>query len=102
MKISEALAKVKNQLNTMEMGQIGIRAEQSALNSQIITMQSTIVDGLAMISGPKSAKHTSLTERKGAEKLEKLLGESNYADWSFTATGFLTEDHPDLKWIFED
>ena len=58
----------------------GFKMEHAGLMTQMMTLQNTIASGLSSITGPKSVKHTSLSERKGADKLEKLLGDSNYTD----------------------
>ena len=79
----------------------GVKMEHAAMMTQMMTLQNTIASGLSSITGPKSVKHTSLSERKGADKLEKLLGDSNYTDWSFKVTGFLTEADPRLKQVFK-
>eukprot|EP00973_Karenia_brevis_P066352 9221744-Karenia_brevis.AAC.1 len=57
-----------------------ITSEQASIKVQMATMQDTVVNGLSMINGHKSGKRTSLTECKGAEKLEKLKDETNYTD----------------------
>eukprot|EP00973_Karenia_brevis_P060813 8456848-Karenia_brevis.AAC.1 len=76
-----------------------IKSTESELGNKIEIGLGKIMTSGFGTQDKRLERHVPLSERKGCDKLIKLMGESNYSEWSFKMLGFLTEAYPPLRKI---